>query len=249
MKRTRKAVTNVLIAALTASAIAIFADASAAHAGPDDPGTGGPGSGGQPTAPPSAVVPEVIGNDSDGNPVYSTGGNGIVDPAEDSDSLSDEPFAEVPETEGKPDATTQGTGETCPAKTTGTVRNIPNSLKVDWADSVINRTSGKVSYTVKAETSKKFTWSVGASVSGEGKLWIFAKVSATINGNIAHEKSTIYGSSITVEVPAHKTMKADRGMWQEKFSYKYKTTTKNCSWKSGSGTGWAPYRQAWHVYS
>jgi len=194
----------------------------------------------------TAPYPSVVGYDTEGNPIYSTAGPAIADPEEDPTGLSGvAPYNDVNEVTG-PELST---GETCPPKNTVTIKNVPNDLKVDWADAVINNSTSKVKYTVKAETSKAFKWGLSASVSAEFKASIFAKVQVTLNGNIESTKTTTYGSTVEVEVPAKTTMKADRGMWREKFTYTYLKRYSNCAQVSGSGSGQAPYRQAWHIYN
>jgi hypothetical protein len=226
-----KKVSSILLAALVASTLAVTTHGSAAYA--DE------------TAPPATDTPAVVGLDSDGNPIYQT--STAVEFADPEETLPAEtPFPEQKETTVvmAPPADQQ----TCTARTTVTVKNIPNSLSVDYADSVINRKTVKAKFTVKAEISKAFKWSVAASVTGEFQALIFSKVSATINAGVEKTKTTTYGSTIEVEVAPKDTTFVDRGMWQEKFSYTYSRLQKNCLKTSGSGKGQAPYRQAWHIY-
>jgi len=228
--RNARGVSRVLIAALAVSALGLVTGPSAALAG----------------TPVLPAYPSVVGYDDEGNPVYSTAGKDILDPDEDPSGMADQvPYVDADEVV----VGDQASGETCTPKTTVTLKNLANKLNVDWADSVINKSTSKGKYTVKAETSKKFTWSLSASAAGEFKAAIFAKVTVTINGGISSEKTTTYGSTFEVEVPAKTTIKADRGMWQEKFSYTYYSVGKTCLIKRGSGTGQAPYRQAWHIYN
>jgi hypothetical protein len=212
---------HALTAVALAASIGTMVAAPAAYA--DDPGV-------------------VVGYDSDGNPILTTD----ADPDEPADLPADSPWPDVNETTFP---IKSPNSPRCDAASSTTVTNLPNKLKVDWSDAVINDSKGSATYTVTAQTSTTFTWGLSASVSVEGKALIFAKVSATINGSIQHSKTTTYGSSVSVQVPAHSTMKADRGMWQEKFAYKYYKIDTSCRETTSSGTGQAPYKTAWHIYS
>jgi len=224
-------ISRALLAVMIATAFGGFVGISPAHAivNPE----------------PLGETPTVVGYDDEGSPVYATNGTTIADPEESwIDEIPVKPAATVDEVTEYPEST----GETCTPRTTTSITNIPNSLKVDWADGVINNKPNPVKYQIKAETSTKFSWNVSGSVSGEFKAGVFTKVSATINGGIAHEKTSTYGSTVDVVVDGHDTVKVDRGMWQEKFNYSYYSVNSGCLIKRGSGTGQAPYRQAWHIY-
>jgi hypothetical protein len=217
--RTQSKIRNVLAAIAVAGTFGTMVAAPAAYA--DDPAG-------------------VVGYDTDGNPIYSTD----ADPDEPAGLPTDSPYPEQDQT-----TTKTTSSQVCDAGSSVTITNLPNKLKVDWPDAVINDSKSTASYTVKAEVSTTFTWGVSVSVSAEAKALIFAKVTGTVNGSIEHSKTTTYGSSVTVTVPPHSTMKADRGMWQEKFSFKYYRIDKSCRETRSSGTGQAPYRSAWHLYS
>jgi hypothetical protein len=226
MKQTKR-ISSVLLAALAASTLAINSHGSAAYA--DDAAS-------------TNEISTVVGHDSEGNPIYQSSGIELEDPEE--TVPTETPFPDQKDIVLAPPSDQH----TCTPKTTVAVKNIPNGLNVDWADSVINRKAIKAKFTVKAEISKTFKWSVSGSVSGEFQALIFSKVSVTINAGIESTKTTTYGSTIEVEVAPRDTTYTDRGMWQEKFSYTYTETLRNCLKRSGSGKGQAPYRQAWHIY-
>jgi hypothetical protein len=220
---------RALLAGLVFACLAVTIGAPAANA--DDPIT----------VPDSSIGAVVLGADSDGNPVYAGGSD--ADPTEPAAGLpATSPYPERDET-----STKVNSSQRCEEGSSTTVSNVPNDLKVDWADSVINGGSTKATYTVTAEKSTTFTWNVNVNVSSEVKVAIFGKVTAEINGGIQHTSTTTYGSSVTIEVPPHKTVKADRGMWQEKFAFKYYSISATCVETRSSGTGQAPYRQAWKI--
>lgn len=223
--RTHHKMRQMLAAVIVAGALSATVAAPAYADDPVDPGTG---------------TSAIVGYDSDGNPILTTD----TDPDEPA-GLPTDPA--VPDQE--PTTVVVPSIQVCDPGTSVSLTNTPNALKVDWADAVINSTSGSASYTVKAEVSTTFKETASISVSAEFKALIFSKVSATINGGIEHSKTTTYGSSVTVTVPAHKTMKADRGMWQEKFSFRTYKIDKYCRETRSSGTGQYPYRAAWHIYS
>lgn len=222
--RLNQRMTATLLATVMMTGAGVLVNASAAHADP--------------------VV--VIGYDSEGNPVYQGEGE-FNDPAE-PEGLSDTaPDPDAPETSQiKPGSSTSR--PLCDAASSVTVTNLANSFKVDWSDVAINETSGKATIAVKAEVATTYTYGLSVSVTAEAKALIFAKVSGTINGSVSKSKMTTYGSTFTVDVPARTTVKVDRGMWQERFGYKYYSINRNCVEKRSSGTGQAPYKTAWKAY-
>jgi hypothetical protein len=185
-----------------------------------------------------------VGQDSDGNPIYLD--QSETDPSEPADLPTDSPYPDLPESTS---ILLHPLHEICDASHSTTVSNLPNKLSVDYRDSMINDTGLEQTLSVTATKSTTFTWGLSVTVGVEAKAWIFAKVSASVNGSIQHSSTTTFGSTATARVPAHSIIKADRGMWQEKFGYKYYSINGSCKETHGSGTGQAPYRQYWRLYS
>lgn len=92
----------------------------------------------------------LVGADSDGNPVYA--GSSDADPTEPAGLPATSPYPERDQT-----STKVASSQRCEKGSSTTVTNVPNALKVDWADSVINGGSTKATYTVTAEKSTTFT--------------------------------------------------------------------------------------------
>jgi hypothetical protein len=106
-----------------------------------------------------------------------------------------------------------------------------------------------MSTTFSSNATSTYTYAVGASVSAEVKLAIFAKVKATVNGSISTSKTSTFGESVTVTVPPHSTVYGDHGKLIE-YTYGYAYTVKrDCTRTPITYTTFrAPYRINWHVY-
>lgn len=139
--------------------------------------------------------------------------------------------------------------ETCSTGKAVVLTNKPNKMDVAYATSVSNHGSNSLGFKWTAKKTKTTKWSVSGSVTGEAKVAIWAKVSATVNGGMEKSNTTEYGAEVSGKVPAHTRKYGNYGNWQEKVSFKVAHRYSNCTYSAWKyGTFSAPYREDWKVW-
>ena len=171
----------------------------------------------------------VIGYDGEKNPNYS--GAPERDPEEPAD---------LPTDPSEPDRTVESVkpnAERCDPGDSLTTTNLANDFKADFTDGVVNAKPNKATLKVTADVSTTFRWHVSIEVSKEFDTKLFGKITGTVNGGVEREKTTTKGSTIEVEVDGNDSVKVDRGVWREQFSFKEYRITSDCRETTTYGRG------------
>ncbi len=78
---------------------------------------------------------------------------------------------------------------------------------------------------------------------------IFAKIKATINGDIEKSWTTEYGSEISVDVKPESELRVQYGAMNELVSWMKWYFYSNCDQgQKSNGTAKAPYREKWKIF-
>lgn len=128
-------------------------------------------------------------------------------------------------------------------------RIYARQFKAVYRDGLINHTSHAATLSCTATVSKTTSFSVSTSVKAEAGF-IFGSVSAEVSGGVSHSVTSGYSTSVSISVPAHKTLYCDRGIYTYRFAGQVSRSTCvniNCTSSVKNFSGLAPQRAAWRL--